>query len=798
VTGGVRSEIARFFGVFVGAFALALWFFRHHWPYLTTDLLGYSLDNLHHLRVYRWQWSALASGDPAGLVDAPTMLPFEHGLAFGDNMLALTLMGWPLALFGQEILAANFVVLVSYVLCAVFCAGFVRAVTGSAGAGLVAGVAWAFQPSRMERIFEPNNMSIMWCALAVWAYVRWLDTRQWRWAFLGGASLYLQFLSSVQMTIHVSLALGLWALASWAARRFAVSRRTLTQIFVIVVAEVVLLIPWARVYTEVHRHLDPSPSLMMTFRHRAELSEYFGAISPGPVVWVLVGVALVTAGIGRVRRARFAGIAALGLFMMVLSLGPFWRTDDEFVRLPYYFLTKIMPIYASVRAPLRMHTIAALFLTAAAAYAIPWMTALVARRWPSRASSAGVALASVAVVAVLATVHPVRSDRFPVPDSSAVDPIRALPEEATLFFIPFHGRANHAIPDYLQTFHRRGMIGGYQSTCPPLFFSLRNATDVFPQRSALDAIAATGATHVLVNEEKVTPALLRRLDAAVADGALATVYDGTSQRILTLPEPGRRTFDPFGSNVTMSLAGPSAVAPRQSVTLALWPHVERAVVDLVPRRRVRVIVAAAGAGAESEQNAWCRSPNLVEPGGRPYTVTFDAPETSGEWVIRLELDRTEWSAVSVPLSVRGDLETTFDGPVGAFDLVEVRRPTDVHRASQWPMTIRIRNRGDRVWLARSECDVPPDRGAVEWKVRYTEWRPSRTDPKVVEYVLTQDNHHYLLPHDLAPGDEVVTRISMRAPRSADEYSMAIGVGALHVTPPSDWTVAELERPLTVR
>jgi hypothetical protein len=778
--------ILRFLLVLGAAFVAALWFFRPHWRYLSTHLPGANFDALHHLRVYRWHWDALASGDLAGIVDAPTMLPFEHGLAFGDNMLALSLTGWPLAALGHEVLAANFVVLVSYALCAAFGAGFVRALTGSSAAGIVAGAAWAFQPSRLEKIFEPNNLSIMWCALAAWAWVRWRDDREWRWVAIGGGALYVQFLSSIQMTIHVSLALGLWAAAAWAARRFAISPRVVVQIATLLVVEAALLAPWARVYAQVREHAGTADRLTTMVRYSADLGSWFGAISPGPVVWALLAIALVAAGAGRIPRGRFVGLAGLGLVLVVLSLGPFWRRGDEWIPLPYYALTKLAPVYANVRAPVRLQAIATLFLTGAAAFAVPWLTAIVVRRWPGRARMASFVVPAVVLVAVLATVPPVRSDRIEVPDPSLAEPMRAAPEDATLFLVPFHGRGNHAVPDYLQTFHRRAMVGGYQSSVPPLFFHLRNATDAFPQPAALDAIAATGATHVLLHETKAKPSQLRALDAVTAAGELTLVHRAPPWRILELPAPGLRAFDPTAPDAELSLAGPSAAAPGQRVTVALRPKVGRTYCDLVPERRARVVVTGPGGEVESEQDVVCRSQALVSPDGRAYAVTFTAPLRPGDWNVRLEWDGSRAAARELSLSVRSGLSATHDSPLGPFTLTEVERPLTVGHISQFPMTVRIRNDGDVVWLARSDSELPPDRGAVMFTVRYTELRGSRHEPKVTEFVLTQDNHHYFLPHDVAPGDEVDCRVSLRSPRKPGEFSMEIGVGVVHVTPPADW------------
>jgi hypothetical protein len=786
-----RAELARFLLVLGGSFLVTLWFFRVYSRHFSTDLPGANLDALHHLRVYRWQWDALASGNLAGIVDVPTMLPFPHGLAFGDNMLALSLTGWPLALLGREILAANFVVLASYALCATFCAGFVRALTGSAGAGLVAGAAWAFQPNRMGIVQEPNNLSIMWCALAAWAWVRWLDGRAWRWVAIGGVALYLQFLSSIQMTAHISLALGLWALGSWASSGFTFSRRAAAQAVTVLAAEVLLLAPWARVYAEVRAHAGTEDRLGTMIRHSAELRSYFGDLSPGTVVWALLALAVVLAVCRRAPRRRVAALASIGLLLVVFSLGPFWQRGEDWVPLPYWVLTKLGPVYANVRAPLRMQAIATLFLTGAAAFAVPWLAGLAATAWPSRERAARFSVTAAVLFLVLATVRPVRSGRTEVPAAAEAEPMRAVAENATFFLIPFHGGQNHVIPDYLQTFHHRGMIGGYQSSVPPLFFHLRNATDIFPEPQALAAIAATGATHVLLCEDRMTKGQLRAVDAATAAGRLTLVHRAAPWRIFEVPAAGLRTYDPSSPDARARLVGPSAAAPGQRVTIGLLPLADGTFCDLFPERDTRVIVTAPGGEIESVQEAVCLSRGLVEPDGIPYAITFEAPHERGEWLVRVEWDGGARTGEELPLAVREGLATTFDHPVGPFELRELGRAAEVSHQSQWPLTVRIRNDGDSVWLARSDCEIPPNRGTVVWTLRYTELGPGGGDPRTSEFLLAPDNHHHVLPHDVAPGDEVVCRVSMRAPRQPGEYAMEIGMGALHVTQPAEWTRVEL-------
>ena len=51
----------------------------------------------------------------------------------------------------------------------------------------------------------------------------------------------------------------------------------------------------------------------------------------------------------------------------------------------------------------------------------------------------------------------------------------------------------------------------------------------------------------------------------------------------------------------------------------------------LPQREVRLLLRSADGASESEQRVTCLSPSVVEPEGRPYRMTFDAPRTPGDW-----------------------------------------------------------------------------------------------------------------------------------------------------------------------
>jgi len=84
--------------------AVTAWAFRDRLGRLGGALIGAHNDVLYSLGTMSSEWQALRRLDLAALLDAPVMAPLPHGLAFGDNLLALVLIGAPLAWAGAEAL----------------------------------------------------------------------------------------------------------------------------------------------------------------------------------------------------------------------------------------------------------------------------------------------------------------------------------------------------------------------------------------------------------------------------------------------------------------------------------------------------------------------------------------------------------------------------------------------------------------------------------------------------------------------------------------------------------------------
>src|SRR5438067_1819686 len=127
----------------------------------------------------RWNAHALVT-NPAGLFEAPLFYPYAHSLAFSENLLGQTLLALPfLLLTGNPALAANFNILLSFVLTGLFTYLLVRDLTGSRGAGLLSGVAFAFCPFRFMQMGHLHMLATEWFPFTLWALHSILNSEFW-------------------------------------------------------------------------------------------------------------------------------------------------------------------------------------------------------------------------------------------------------------------------------------------------------------------------------------------------------------------------------------------------------------------------------------------------------------------------------------------------------------------------------------------------------------------------------------------------------------------------------------------
>ena len=146
--------------------------------------------------IIAWDAHALVT-DPLHLFDANIFFPHKRTLAFSENLLGTAIPVAPLNWLGHPILAYNVAFMLSFVLTGVATTLWVRHLTGSLAAGLVAGVIWTFGPPRMGHLAQIQMLSGQWVPLAFLGLTRYLETGRTRFALQCAGWVGLQFITSI-------------------------------------------------------------------------------------------------------------------------------------------------------------------------------------------------------------------------------------------------------------------------------------------------------------------------------------------------------------------------------------------------------------------------------------------------------------------------------------------------------------------------------------------------------------------------------------------------------------------------
>ena len=122
-----------------------------------------------------------------------------------DRDAAVDWLGLP------PVLVHNLLLLGAIVSSAVGMFVLARHLTGSAGAGVVAGMVFAFVPYRFEHYMHMELQWTMWMPWAFWALHRTFETRSWKFGLLTGLFVSLQMLSSIYYGVFLAMLLGVIA-----------------------------------------------------------------------------------------------------------------------------------------------------------------------------------------------------------------------------------------------------------------------------------------------------------------------------------------------------------------------------------------------------------------------------------------------------------------------------------------------------------------------------------------------------------------------------------------------------------
>jgi hypothetical protein len=436
---------------------------------------------------------------------------------FGNLWITLPVQ----CLTGNHVLAANFLVFMSFILCAYTTFLLVRSLTGSAIGSVVAGVVFSFNPYRWAEAHHLQLLPMYWSPLALWCLHEFLGRR--RTPALVGAAVFLVL--QVYASIYLGVMLFVMALAfgliySAITRTGVWSLVRDQRVYMVAVAAMFAIAPLAIPYGQANNDWDFSRSESENSSFSAEPLSFLvptesfrnypgletgcaghirGAYGLGMTPWLLGGVALFLGWRFGANPAR-TSFAWTAVLMGVLMLGPYlvWFNQKTSVPLPYLLVYHLLPGAQALRVPARFVFPLLMCLAVLSGFAVVYLQAIW-RRWRPALRIAVCAAGALFfafdyAVARSPGVRLESRDEFPpVYDYLAAcrpgEPVLELPADIRKQFRYLH----------YQTAHWRPLVGGETGCYTPAVLELARRTQGPPTEDTLRFIELTTAETVVIH-----------------------------------------------------------------------------------------------------------------------------------------------------------------------------------------------------------------------------------------------------------------------------------------------------------
>ena len=456
-------------------------------------------------------------GDPRALFEANIFYPFPLSLTLSDSMLLPALITAPLLSVGVHPVVAYNVVLVTSFLASAF-AGYllVEALTGSTGAGYVAGLLFAFHPFHWEHYAHFELLMVWWIPLSLLALHRFVETARARWAILAALLATAQLYSSMYLAVYY-----LWTAALVFVLLCVLTRPPLRRLVVSAVIAgaiaLALAAPLSQRYEAARLNDRPSEEVN---RYSADLSDYQRAQSRS-ALWAERAL-----GNAQPERALFPGAVVLILSVMALA-PPLGVTrvvyagalllSVELTRgykgILYPVLYDWLPFMRGMRAPARASLLVGLALAVLAGVTVR-------RLLDGRSRGRSLGLLAALTIAIGIDLRP----------ALALEPVWPAPPP---IYGPITGRTDVVLAEfplglspgagitdtphmYFSLWHWAPLVNGYSGHAPEGQGEFMAAMRPFPAPATLALLRARGVTHVTINcalYAEGCEALLARVEA---------------------------------------------------------------------------------------------------------------------------------------------------------------------------------------------------------------------------------------------------------------------------------------------
>lgn len=353
-------------------------------PLLNAWTLGWGADRLRHGLSGFWQ--------------APILFPARYAFAFSEQLLGIAIFVAPVMwATGNPVLGHNLAFVGTYVLAGAGMYLLARTLTGRRDAAAIAGVTFAFAPTRAAYLSHLQVLASGWMPVALWGLHGYFIRRSRRALAVFIAAFTLQAWSNAYFLYFLAIPVIVVAAGEIVARRRdAALLKTLARHFAVAAIIILASVAWMVVaYVAVRQLYGFHRTYGEWQLFSADVISYFSVVDsvrvwggrlaadrgpelqlfPGSVALLLSAVALWPVSPKRAQAVREGGrriprlYASIAAIAFLLSLGPELRVWSHRLPLPgpYLVLTRIVPGMDGIRAPARLAVVVLLAVSVLAA-----------------------------------------------------------------------------------------------------------------------------------------------------------------------------------------------------------------------------------------------------------------------------------------------------------------------------------------------------------------------------------------------------------------------------------------------
>jgi hypothetical protein len=485
---------------------------------------------------------------PLAIFDANIFYPYADTLAYSENLIGSGLVAAPvLWTTGNPVLALNLVTLLSIVLCGIGAFVLARRVGAGYPAAIVAGVVFAFAPSRFFRISQLHLTAVQWIPFALASLHAYFDTGRPRDLRLAAAFFTLQALTSghgAVFLIVATLAFLAYRLAIGDSLDLARRVRDLGWLGILALLPAVLVVfPYRDVQAEMglRRGLEnwaptaqsflASPTHVQTWLISLvpgwRINDRASAILfPGFLPVMLACLAFLRRPSTTTRHDPTIFYALLTLIALLLVSGPpfgmwplvYWLPGMNFIRVPSRFMI-LATLGIAVLAGLGFDRAVALF---------------------SRRRQGAVAVIAISLLVIEFTAIPFGLDPYRLKHPAADRWLDGQPKPFSVAEVPVVMNERYQTAYMLHsTAHWQRTVHGYSGMRPPLHERLYRELTRFPGRDSLESLAELHVTYVVVHIGEYAPGEWPAIEERLRqyEDWLKLEYQDRDARVYSLRDP---------------------------------------------------------------------------------------------------------------------------------------------------------------------------------------------------------------------------------------------------------------------